>query len=74
MPIGRTRCRWFLPKKCASLVAEGKEITYELSVPADKNDFVTAGTLGLFIKTKGSEETDPCYQWTVDGESHVFCW
>ncbi len=62
----------FLPRKCKKIGK--KEITKESSVPADTNEFVTEGTLGMFVKTKGSEETDPCYQWTVDGESHVFCW
>ena len=31
-------------------------------------------TLGKITKYKLPSETDPCYHWTIDGVSEVFCW
>lgn len=62
----------FLARKCGTF--NGSPITEETSLPANMTEFVLAGTLGLFIKYRVPGQTDPCYEYTVGGESHIICW
>lgn len=54
-------------------LVEGQPIMKKDSEEAGMT-LVKDGDLGIFKKYKRGNEPDPCYQWTVDGESHFYCW
>ena len=57
----------------ACSMVSGKPIERKESVEAGMK-LVKVGDLGVIKKYKQAKETDPCYEWTVDGESHFYCW
>jgi hypothetical protein len=52
----------------------GNPIRYEATLPPGFTDHLVSGSLGRIDKWGRPGDTDPCYEWTVNGESHIYCW
>ena len=38
------------------------------------DEYVQSLSLGHIIKYKGTDNKDPCIEYTIGGQSRVFCW
>ncbi len=59
--------------KCP-MAAPGKPIEEQIDLPEGYFEPVTAGSIGYIIKYRQKGESDPCIEYTIGGQSRVFCW
>ena len=59
--------------KC-SMAGPGKPIEEQTVLPAGDFEIVKVGSIGEIIKYQKKGESDPCIEYTIGGQSRVFCW